>query len=245
MIPAKQDLEEITAWDTEIGVRLNEVDREVKRLKDWVDDGKSQHKITKHKDQIEFEAKLHETSRLLESSKQNSKWLNQNTSPRQKSTSTSKSTKRLQAMLPKFIIGRLDETYMDWPRFLGLKKLSTRKEFQISLSLRTCVNCSLTKLRNQLKRYPSHQKVTTEKKVYWRVNMVKNRRSWKRTKDNRELPHISNVNINKIHEFCEKPTSAVQSLAMMGSLEKITGNVAMTLDKLSGIRGDLVRSDPE
>ena len=73
MIPAKQDLEEITAWDTEIGVRLNEVDREVKRLKDWVDDGKSQHKITKHKDQIEFEAKLHETSRLLESSKQNSK----------------------------------------------------------------------------------------------------------------------------------------------------------------------------
>ena len=31
----------------------------------------------------------------------------------------------------------------------------------------------------------------------------------------------------------------------MGSLEKINGNVAMTLDKLSGIRGDLVRNDSE
>ena len=31
----------------------------------------------------------------------------------------------------------------------------------------------------------------------------------------------------------------------MGSLEKINGNVAMTLDKLSGICGDLVRNDSE
>ena len=31
----------------------------------------------------------------------------------------------------------------------------------------------------------------------------------------------------------------------MGSLENINGNVAMTLDKLSGIRGDLVRNDSE
>ena len=31
----------------------------------------------------------------------------------------------------------------------------------------------------------------------------------------------------------------------MGKLEQINGNVAMTLNKLSGIRSDLVRTDPE
>ena len=31
----------------------------------------------------------------------------------------------------------------------------------------------------------------------------------------------------------------------MGKLSQISGNVSMTLDKLSGIRGDLVRTDPE
>ena len=65
------------------------------------------------------------------------------------------------------------------------------------------------------------------------------------TKQIFDLPTIPNANIKRIHEFCEKLSYAVQSLETMGSLEKINGNVAMTLDKLSGIRGDLVRNDSE
>lgn len=65
------------------------------------------------------------------------------------------------------------------------------------------------------------------------------------TKQMFDLPTIPNVNIEKIHESWDNLTYSVQSLDTMGSLEKINGNVAMTLDKLSGIRGDLVRSDPE
>ena len=60
-----------------------------------------------------------------------------------------------------------------------------------------------------------------------------------------DLPTIPNTNIKRIHEFCERLFYAVQSLETTGSLEKINGNVAMTLDKLSGIPGDLVRNDSE
>ena len=37
---------------------------------------------------------------------------------------------------------------------------------------------------------------------------------------------------------------SVQSLKTMGKLEQVNGYVAMTLDELPGIRGDLVRTDP-
>ena len=65
------------------------------------------------------------------------------------------------------------------------------------------------------------------------------------TKQILDLPHIHDVNVGKVHEFSEKLSYCVQSLETMGKLEQINGNVAMTLDKLSGIRSDLVRTDPE
>ena len=60
-----------------------------------------------------------------------------------------------------------------------------------------------------------------------------------------DLPHITGTNPRKIAEFHEKLTHSVQALETMGKLNQISGNVSMTLDKLSGIRGDLVRTDPE
>ena len=65
------------------------------------------------------------------------------------------------------------------------------------------------------------------------------------TKQIFDLPTIPNVNTKRIHEFCENLSYAVQSLDTMGNLEKINGNVSMTLDKLPAIRGDLVRTVPE
>ena len=60
-----------------------------------------------------------------------------------------------------------------------------------------------------------------------------------------DLPDSSGASPHKIEEFCEKLTHSLQALQTMGKLNNVKGNVSMTLDKLSGIRGDLVRSDPE
>ena len=65
------------------------------------------------------------------------------------------------------------------------------------------------------------------------------------TKQILELPVIPNVNIKKIHEFYDTLMYAVQSLETMGCLQQVNGNVALTLEKLPGIRGDLARTDPD
>ena len=47
----------------------------------------------------------------------------------------------------------------------------------------------------------------------------------------------------KIHEFYKKLLFNVQSLETLGKLTEISGYVRMSVDKLQGIRGDLVRTD--
>ena len=62
-------------------------------------------------------------------------------------------------------------------------------------------------------------------------------------KDIIDLPTIAGVQPRKIHQFYERLLYDVQSLQTMGKLEHVNGNVTLTIDKLSDIRGDLVRND--
>ena len=57
------------------------------------------------------------------------------------------------------------------------------------------------------------------------------------------LPTINGSQPNKIHEFYEKLLFNVQSLETMGKLQEVNGYVRMTINKLPGIRGLLVRMD--
>ena len=59
------------------------------------------------------------------------------------------------------------------------------------------------------------------------------------------LPSIGGTNSSKIHEFYEKLVNSVQSLETLGKLKEVNGYARNTLDKLEGIRGDLVRTDDE
>ena len=57
------------------------------------------------------------------------------------------------------------------------------------------------------------------------------------------LPMITGSHPKKIHEFYEKLLFNVQSLGTLGKLKEISGYVRMSIDKLKGFRGDLVRTD--
>ena len=59
------------------------------------------------------------------------------------------------------------------------------------------------------------------------------------------LPVINGANPNKVSQFYEKLCSNVQALETMGKLGEVNGYVRMTLNKLEGIRGDLVRTDDD
>ncbi len=57
------------------------------------------------------------------------------------------------------------------------------------------------------------------------------------------LPNIHGCQPSKIHKFYETLMYNVQSLETLGKLSEVNGYVRATIDKLEGIRGDLVRMD--
>ena len=57
------------------------------------------------------------------------------------------------------------------------------------------------------------------------------------------LPVIKGTNPHKIHDFYNKLLPSVQALESLGKLKEISGYTRLTLDKLEGIRADLVRLD--
>ena len=63
-------------------------------------------------------------------------------------------------------------------------------------------------------------------------------------KDIMNLPYIPGTNPRKIKDFSEQLNHCVEGLQTMNKLRQVDENVSMTLDKLAGIRGDLVRTDP-
>ena len=65
------------------------------------------------------------------------------------------------------------------------------------------------------------------------------------TKEILELPTLTGTNAKAINDFSEKLTHCGQALQMLNKLEQVNGATLMTLDKLPGIRVDLVRTDAE
>ena len=59
------------------------------------------------------------------------------------------------------------------------------------------------------------------------------------------LPTIHGTQPKKIHEFYDRLVTNIESLKTMGKIRKINGYVRLTLDKLPGIRADLVRTDDD
>ena len=57
------------------------------------------------------------------------------------------------------------------------------------------------------------------------------------------LPTINGTNPLRLHEFYENLVRNVQALETMGKLESVNGYVRMVLDRIQGIRSDLVRDD--
>ena len=59
------------------------------------------------------------------------------------------------------------------------------------------------------------------------------------------LEPVHGANPNKISIFYEKLSANVQALEMLGRIGEVNEYLRLTLDKLDGIRGDLVRTDDD
>ena len=245
-IVAKQDLDEISEWNTGVDAKLIEANGEVKRLKEWLENRVRKQEMKERDEQIRHDTKLHETRMEFQTELQNAK---KDAQPESKVPTTSESStmRGIQARLPKLVITKFDGTSMDWQRFWG--------QFEETID-KTSI-ASITKFA-YLRKLLSHKVKKTVEALpltidgYNRAKSILKSTYGKESevvkayvKEIVELPQIPNVNVKRIHEFGEKLMYSVQALETMNKLKQVEGNVAMTLDKLPAIRGDLVRTDPD
>ena len=243
-IAEKQDLHDITKWVEETNAKVAEADIQVERIQEWLTIQKRKGEEHLREEQLKHEMELHQLRMKLQSELHAAK-AEMETHPEQ--SSDSEGTKGLQAKLPKLTITPFNGSYQDWPRFWGQFVETIDKTGIASIT-------KFTYLRELLgdKVIKSVQALPFTSEGYNRAKSILQDRYGKDSEITKaytrqifDLPLIPTANVRKIHEFSEVLMYAVQSLETMKRLEQVNGYVAMTLDKLPAIRGDLVRTDPE
>lgn len=151
------------------------------------------------------------------------------------------------AKLPKLVITKFQGTHLDWQRFWGqfeaeidksdigpVAKFSYLKELLVPR-----VRATIDGLPFTSEGYTRAKNVLKTK--YGRPSEVANAH----VQSIMGLPVITGTNPGRICEFYEKLVTNIQTLESMGKEKEIRGYVRLTLDKLPGIRADLVRLDDE
>ena len=246
-LAAKEDLEEVNKWNDSVDTKIFAADESVKILKVSIEEFRQRMQLEKQEKELDFEKKLFETKMKFQTELQQAKEKSEGAKIQNGTTDGgSVSGHDLPAKLLKLQIARFNGTYEDWPRFWnqfveiidkatmpGVTKFAYLKSF-----LDQKVKHSVEGLPFSSEGYNRAEAILMDK--YGKdLEIIK-----AYSQQIFDLPFIPNQNSHRIHEFCDKLTFSVQSLQTMGKLDQVNGYVAMTLDKLPAIRGDLVRTDP-
>ena len=236
-----EDIENISKWGEVTENTIGEADIDIEKLQKWIANTNEETTARSRKERLDFEKELFETKLHFETE------LKKNEQQVSAEFSSSVSSSGLEAKLPKLVITKFNGTYQDWPRFWNQFRETIDKSSVSSVTKFSYLRELLDK-----KVKPTIEALPFTNEGYNRAKSILQSKYGKEseivkayTKHILDLPHIYDADVGKIHEFSEKLSYCVQSLETMGKLEQINGNVAMTLDKLSGIRSDLVRTDPE
>ena len=147
---------------------------------------------------------------------------------------------------PKLIISQFKGTHLDWLRFwsqfeqIDKSRIPTCSKFSF---LKEYLNPKSRIIIDGLpfsdEGYKRAKDILTSK--YGRPSEV----AYAHVQAIIALPTIHQPIVFKIHEFYERLAINVQSLDTMNKLDEIKGYVRLTIDKISCIRADLVRTDED
>ena len=153
----------------------------------------------------------------------------------------------VQAKLPKLVITKFDGSYMDWPRFWGQFSENIDKTSVAPITKFTYLRELVTpQVSRTIEALPFTAEGYNRAKSILKEKFGKDSEIIKAyTKEILELPTLTGTNPKAISDFSEKLTFCVQALQTLNKLEQVNGATLMTLDKLPGIRVDLVRTDAE
>ena len=244
-IIAKESLEDINGWNDGINAKFTEADMQVKRIKEWLESRERDEETRQREEQIKHETKLHETRMKFQTELKMAQQSEQ--SDAEIKTSHVSESVGIQTRLPKLEIAEFDGSYMDWLRFWGqFEEIVDKTSIATTSKLAYLRGLLCKKVRKNIEALPFTAEGYNRAKSILKSTYGKESEVIEAyTKEIMDLPHISNVSMKRIHEFSDKLMYCVQSLQTLGKLQQVEGNVAMTLDKLPAIRGDLVRTDPD
>ncbi|XP_028418013.1 uncharacterized protein LOC114543407 [Dendronephthya gigantea] len=149
------------------------------------------------------------------------------------------------AKLPKLVISKFQGTHLDWQRFWGqFEKEIDKAEISPITKLSYLKELLIPKVRAFIDGLPfsteGYERAKTILKTrYGKESEVANAHMQSII----SLPTISGSDARKINRFFETLVANTQALETMGKLNEVKGFARSTLDKLPGIRADLVRSD--
>ncbi len=239
-IAKKQEISEIKEWNLNLDVKLDAADVAIENLQKFLTEAEKAEKFETHEEELKREMSLHE--KRLKMQAELSAISHTNTDAKGLSSPSTKAAK-----LPKLVFSRFAGSFTDWPKFWGHFTEAVDKSPIAAITKFTYL---LELLEPNVKRSVESLPFTLE--GYNRAKTILETKYGKESeiekcfvKEILDLPNISGTDPHKIKEFCESLTHSVQALETMRKLDNVKGNVSMTLDKLSGIRGDLVRGDPD
>ena len=240
-IESKVNSDAIQSWNDDVDSKLQAADVEIGRIRKWVRDREKEAEINAKKEQMQFEEEIQKMKLQLKAD-QLAKTKSQNEGAGQDLSSCG-----VQAKLPKLVITKFDGSYMDWPRFWGQFSENIDKTSVAPITKFTYLRELVTpQVSRTIEALPFTAEGYNRAKSILKEKFGKDSEIIKAyTKEILELPTLTGTNPKAISDFSEKLTYCVQALQTLNKLEQVNGATLMTLDKLPGIRGDLVRTDPE
>ena len=240
-IESKVNGDAIQTWNDDVDSKLEAANVEIGRIRKWVRDHEKQAEINAKKEQLQFEKEIQKMTLQLKAD-QLAKTKSQNEGVGQDLSSCG-----VQPKLPKLVITKFDGSHMDWPRFWGQFSENIDKTSVAPITKFTYLRELVTpQVSRTIEALPFTAEGYNREKSILKEKFGKDSEIIKAyTKEILELPTLTGTNPKAISDFSEKLTYCVQALQTLNKLEQVNGATLMTLDKLPGIRVDLVRTDAE
>ena len=236
-VEEEKDLEEIRKWKKSVDDKLEPFEPVIEELENSIKELQNQElKAAKEKEaqmEQEIRQRQHEEEIKREKAilqlKQNFEKKSDTGKQKPESTTVSK------AKLLKLVITKFQGTHIDWQRFWN--------QFEAEIDLKELLVHSVRVTNDGLpfssEGYQRAKSILKAK--YGKSTEVANAHIQNLMK----LGTVHGVNPVKVHDFYSKLLTSVQALETLGKLQDVKGYVRLALDKLPGIRADLVRLDDD
>ena len=243
------DPKEVRSWSNKISGKIAEFEQVIAELKGVLTEIKQNYRSEEEKVLFLAKQKLFEQEAEFEQAKFEER-MKQEQKLREIKQGAKASTSvggeaSTKVKLPKLIISKFQGTHIDWFRFWNQFEAEIdRVNIDAVAKFSYLKELLLPKVRVHIEGLP----LTTEgyerakhilKSIYGKSSEVINAYVQNQT----SLPVIKGANPSKVHDFHTKLLTSVQALESMGKLSEVNGFSRATLDKLEGIKSDIVRTD--